>query len=190
MIENNELKEVVRNDLPGRFCELDFLKRNWSRILNIFDGNILPPYEILIHPSSICNLYCKWCIGNHVANKQNKDELVDNNLNDLENMKKVVYGILNYKKIGKNYENNRNQEFKVENVSFSGITGEPMVSKEAILYAIDKLSNNGLRVGMFTNGTLLTEETHSTILKMAYVLISIDAGNESTYSKLKCAGKN
>ena len=189
MIENNELKEVIRNDLPGRFCELDFLKRNWSRILNIFDGNILPPYEILIHPSSICNLYCKWCIGNHVANKQNKDELVDNNLNDLENMKKVVYGILNYKKIGKNYENNRNQEFKVENVSFSGITGEPMVSKEAILYAIDKLSNNGLRVGMFTNGTLLTEETHSTILKMAYVLISIDAGNESTYSKLKCAGK-
>lgn len=190
MIENNELKEVVRNDLPGRFCELDFLKRNWSRILNVFDGNILPPYEILIHSSSICNLYCKWCIGNHVADKQSKEALLDNNLNDLENMKKVVSGILNYKKVGKNYDNGERQEFKVENVSFSGITGEPMVSKEAILYAIEELSNNGLRVGMFTNGTLLTEETHSTILKMAYVLISVDAGKETTYSKLKCDGRN
>lgn len=190
MIENNELRKVIRNDLPGRFCELDFLKRNWSRILNTFDGNIMPPYEILIHTSSICNLYCKWCIGNHVANKQSKEGLLENNLDDLENMKKVVSGILNYKKIGKDYENNTDIEFKVENVSFSGITGEPMVSKEAILYAIDTLSSNGLRVGMFTNGTLLTEETHNIILKMAYVLISIDAGNEQTYSNLKCDGKN
>lgn len=190
MLDNNELKEVVRMDIPERFSEFGFLKRNFSRILNTFDGNILPPYEILIHTSSICNLYCKWCIGNHVADKQSKNGLIANNLNDLDNMKKVVDGILNYKKIGRDYEINSNKEFKVENVSFSGITGEPMVSKEAILYAINKLSENGLRVGMFTNGTLLTEETHDIILKMAYVLISIDAGKEETYSKLKCDGRN
>ena len=190
MLDNNELKEVVRMDIPERFSEFGFLKRNFSRILNTFDGNILPPYEILIHTSSICNLYCKWCIGNHVADKQSKNGLIANNLNDLDNMKKVVDGILKYKKIGRDYETNSNKEFKVENVSFSGITGEPMVSKEAILYAINKLSENGLRVGMFTNGTLLTEETHDIILKMAYVLISIDAGKEETYSKLKCDGRN
>ena len=46
----------VRYDLPDRFSELDFFKRNFSRIINIYEGNILPPYEILIHPSSFCNL--------------------------------------------------------------------------------------------------------------------------------------
>lgn len=190
MKDSNELKNVVRTDLPGRFNELDFLKRNWSRVLNVFDGNIMPPYEILIHTSSVCNLYCKWCIGNHVANKQSKEGLLETKLKSVKNMEKVVKGILNYKKIGKDYENNTVKEFKVENVSFSGITGEPMLSKDAILYAIDELSKNGLRVGMFTNGTLLTEETHEIILKMAYVLISIDAGKEETYSKLKCDGRN
>lgn len=190
MITDNKLRCVVREDLPGRFNELDFLKRNLSRVINIFDGNMLPPYEILIHTSSVCNLYCKWCIGNHVACKQSKEGLLPNNLFDIESMKKLIAGILGYKKIGKDYENGGDREFRVENVSFSGITGEPMVAKEAILYAIDTLSKAGLRVGMFTNGTLLTEETHETILKMAYVLISVDAGNNETYSNLKCNGKN
>lgn len=113
MLDNNELKEVVRMDIPERFSEFGFLKRNFSRILNTFDGNILPPYEILIHTSSICNLYCKWCIGNHVADKQSKNGLIANNLNDLDNMKKVVDGILKYKKIGRDYETNSNKEFKV-----------------------------------------------------------------------------
>lgn len=189
MKEINDLEKYVRKDLPGRFNEIDILKRNWSRVLNIFDGNILPPFEILIHTSSICNLCCKWCIGNYVSSKQNKSNLLPNELHNVESMKKVIDGILSYKKIGKDYETGKLKEFKVENVSFSGITGEPMMSKDSIIYAINKLVDNGIRVGMFTNGTLLTEDIFDSILRMSYVLISIDAGNNDTYCKMKCDNK-
>ena len=66
----NRLKEVYRNDLPDRFNEMEMLDRHFSLILNVFNGNILPPYEILIHTSSICNLNCKWCIGGYVSSKE------------------------------------------------------------------------------------------------------------------------
>ena len=183
-----KMNENVRKDLPGRFSELDFFRRNFSRIINIYDKNIMPPYEILIHPCSYCNLSCKWCIGSYVTRDKNKDKLLETKLNDVSNMEKIINNILSYKKEGKNYINGKKEVFKVENVSFSGITGEPMISKEAVLYAIKKLKANGIRVGMFTNGILLTKDCQEEILKMDYVLISIDAGNSETYTKLKCNG--
>lgn len=174
----------MRTDLPERFSELDFFQKNFSRIVNLFDGNVMPPYKVLIHPCSYCNLSCKWCIGSYVAN--NKEKLLKTNLNKIENMEKVIEGILSYKKVGKDYINGGNETFKVENVSFSGITGEPMIAKKAVLYAINKLKENNIRVGMFTNGVLLTPDIHDTLLKMDYILISLDAGENSTYVKLKC----
>lgn len=186
----DDLDGYVRFDLPRRFNEFDLLKTHFSRIINVFNNNVLPPYEILIHSSSICNLSCEWCIGSFVANKKSCDKLLKNNLFELDNMKKVVDGILGYKKMGKDYLTSEEKEYKVENVTFSGITGEPFIAKESILYAIDKLSSNGIRVGVFTNGTVIEPEMYDTVLKLGYVLISLDAGNKSTYSKLKCMGKN
>ena len=40
----NKLKEVYRKDLPGRFNEMEMLDSHFSCIINIFNGNILPPY--------------------------------------------------------------------------------------------------------------------------------------------------
>lgn len=189
--DNNmrKLNETIRQDLPGRFSELDFFRRNFSRIVNIYEGNIMPPYEVLIHPCSYCNLSCKWCIGSYVTRDINKDKLLETKLNQVSNMKKIIEGILNYKKEGKDYISEKTSIFKVENVSFSGITGEPMISKDAISYAIKELKKSGIRVGMFTNGVLITPDIQKEILKMDYVLISIDAGNAKTYIRLKCNGK-
>ena len=180
----------VRRDLPGRFSELNFFKENFSRILNIYNGNIMPPYEVLIHPCSFCNLSCKWCIGSYVTRDKNKSKILENKLNKVENMEKVIEGIIKYKKVGLNYLTNQKEEFKIENVSFSGITGEPMIAKDSLIYAIQKLKSNNKRVGMFTNGILITKDTIDTIIKMDYVLISIDAGDKITYSKLKCDNKH
>lgn len=47
-----EIRKNVRTDLPERFSELDFFQKNFSRIVNLFDGNVMPPYEVLIHPCS------------------------------------------------------------------------------------------------------------------------------------------
>ena len=54
----DDLDVFVREDLPMRFNEFDLLKTHFSRIINLFEGRILPPYEILIHSSSVCNLNC------------------------------------------------------------------------------------------------------------------------------------
>lgn len=187
-MKNNELKQYVRMDIPLEFNEINVLKKHWSRVINIFEKNILPPYEILIHSSSICNLNCKWCIGSYVSRKENKDVLLENNLYDINNMRKVIDQILNLKKEAIDYETNTLKEYKVENVSFSGITGEPFMAKKSLCYAIDKLTENGIRVGVFTNGLLITEDILPTVAKLGYVLISIDAGTEETYKKLKSFG--
>lgn len=181
----------VRYDLPDRFSELDFFKRNFSRIINIYEGNILPPYEILIHPSSFCNLSCKWCIGAYVSRDKNKEKIIPTRLNNIKNMQKVINGIINYKKNGKDYlTDGKNKLFKVENVSFSGITGEPFIAKDALLFAIEKLKENNIRVGIFTNGTLIEDDMLETITKMDYILISIDAGDENTYNTEKGCNPN
>lgn len=186
MEKKNELLKYVREDIPLEFNEIFVLQKHFSRIINIFEGNILPPYEILIHPSSICNLNCKWCIGGVVSSKNNKDLLLENTLFSVDNMKTVVKGILKYQKKGFNYITGKSETFKVENVSFSGITGEPFFSADALLYAINELSKHGIKVGVFTNGTLITEKMFDSILKMKYILISLDAGEKETYDKIKC----
>ncbi len=187
-----DLEKWVRKDIPYKFNELKVLKKHFSRVINIYNNVMLPPYEILIHPSSICNLSCEWCIGSYVANKNNSSNLLLNDLNDVSNMRKIVRGIVNYKKFGINYDDFdlNKREFKVERVSFSGITGEPLVSKKSLVYAIEELTNHGIEVGLFTNGTLITRDIYSVLLKMDYILISMDAGSNDVYSKLKCSGKD
>ena len=184
------MENKIRDDLPGRFSELDFFKRNFSRILNMYDGNVMPPYEVLIHPCSICNLSCKWCIGSYVTRDINKEKILENRLYKKENMKKIIDSILKYKKEGKDYLNGGKETFKIENVSFSGITGEPLLSTESVGYAINELKKDNRRVGLFTNGVLLNDNILNDILKMDYVLVSIDAGKNETYSKLKCNNQN
>lgn len=187
-MKQNKLINEVRYDIPLEFNEILVLKKHFSRIINIFNNNILPPYEILIHPSSVCNLNCKWCIGGVVSSKNNKDLLIENKLKSVDNMKNVINSILNFKKRGINYETGEEEEFGVENVSFSGITGEPFFSSDSLIYAIDELTKHGIKVGVFTNGTLIKKEMFDTILKMKYILISLDAGNSETYNNIKCLG--
>ena len=123
-----------------------------------------------------------------VSSKNNKDLLLENKLNSVESMKNVINSILNYKKIGINYETGEEEEFAVENVSFSGITGEPFFSSDSLIYAIEELTKHNIKVGVFTNGTLIKKEMFDTILKMKYILISLDAGNSETYNNIKCQG--
>ena len=142
----NPFTQLIRHDIPGRFNEVDLLKKQWARIQNALNGNILPPYEILIHPSSACNLCCAWCIGDHVpiqtknreglpifldASKTSTRRLPDT-LADPDTMIRMIQGILDYKKIGTYFdgEQKHEHEFRVENVSFSGLIGEPLVFQE------------------------------------------------------------
>jgi sulfatase maturation enzyme AslB (radical SAM superfamily) len=196
----------VRADLPGRFSELDVVARHPARVQASFEGVVLPPYEVLIHPSSTCNLRCFWCIGDHVpisdegdqaqggkrmlkvleASKFSDERLADT-LRDTGAMLGLVKGITEYRKTW-TPEGGVPEEFRVENVSFSGLIGEPLVSKAATIAAMQHLVEADVRVGIFTNGILMDESTHDTILRIGYIHLSLDAGNSRTYATLK-AGK-
>lgn len=191
----------VREDIPGRFNEIQLISHHWPRVLAAYDGVILPPYEVLIHPSSTCNLRCAWCIGEHVpiqsglrmldASKFHRSRLPDR-LADTSNMMKLAHDLIEYKRSAPAYaqDSNQNKPFGVENVSFSGLIGEPLTAKEAVLEAMDFLASQGLRVGLFTNGLLMDDDVIDVILRISYVHLSIDAGTPNTYAQLKCGGQD
>lgn len=183
MVESpNPLMGFVRKDIPSTFNEVSVLKKYETRFLHALNhGTVLPPYEIIIHPSSVCNLRCQWCIGGHVLEEKGSDKnsgRFPNLLNDPENMEKVIRGVVDYKKDG----------FGVENVSFSGITGEPLIAKKSFIRAVDILEENNIRVGIFSNSVLIDDELIQALLRIAYINISLDAATPETFAKLKYLG--
>jgi MoaA/NifB/PqqE/SkfB family radical SAM enzyme len=203
----NPLQSLVRSDLPGRFNELDVLRRQWPLFSATLDGTVLPPYEVLIHPSSRCNLRCTWCIGDHVPierwDEEDQElavldaaktacEVLPDRLAGPENMTKLVEGIAAYRVVAPYRQGGeeREGEFRVQNVSFSGLIGEPLVAKRALLPAMRFLVENGMRVGLFTNGVLMDEEVIETLVRIGYVHLSLDAGTPATYARVKFGGRS
>ncbi len=197
MKSKNPLLELVRDDLEGRFNEVDVLRRQWDRIRVGSEGNIVPPFEVLIHPSSACNLLCSWCIGDHVplytdgravdASKQSANRLPDSLRNPL-NMQRLIEGILSYRKEVE--LDGALQEFRVQNIQFSGLIGDPLVSREAILSVIPMLTQAKVRTGIFTNALLMNDECIERFQEIDYVSVSLDAGRSDTYDFLKSRRAN
>lgn len=196
----NPLAMHIRADLPGRFNEFDVLRREWQRVEGMLAGEVLPPYEILIHPSSGCNLRCVWCIGDHVPigiwdDSQSEltlldaaktaEETLDNTLADSDAMLSVLRGIVDYRKT-----DSKGTEFAVEAVSFSGLIGEPLMSKASVIGGIHYLADNARRVGLFTNGVLMDGAVRSALVRAAYVHVSLDAGSADSYALLKFQGRS
>lgn len=199
------LEGHFRRDIPGRFNELDVLRRQWARYAATATGQVLPPYEVLIHPSSGCNLRCEWCIGDHVpleiwddeqetrmlldASKQAPDRLPDV-LADPVAMIKLAQDLVAYRMTGSYRSGGIDHEatFAVENISFSGLIGEPLVARAALVPAMAYLADHGKRVGLFTNGVLIDDRVIDVLLRTAYVHLSLDAATPATYAALKFRG--
>jgi MoaA/NifB/PqqE/SkfB family radical SAM enzyme len=196
------LRGSFRPDPPGRFNELDVLRREWPLFAASVAGQVLPPYEVLVHPSSGCNLRCQWCIGDHVpleiwdsdretltvleASKEAPERLPDM-LADPAAMMKLARELVGYRKTG-TYRSGgaeRTAEFGIRTVSFSGLIGEPLVARAALVPAIGYLVEQGLRVGLFTNGVLMDGPVIDVLVGAAYVNLSLDAASAGTYARLK-----
>lgn len=128
------------------------------------EGKCFPPFEVEIQTSSKCNLQCRWCIGKEVQARQRVMHLANNIAKD--NVDYLIDGIMRCKING----------LGIQTVKFSGFIGEPLANKEATLHAIQRLNGAGFRVGLFTNGVLLSNDDFKTIANIAYVHISLDAG--------------
>jgi len=158
----------------------------------IENGIVLPPYEVLIHPSSRCNLQCEWCIGGQVPTEPGQTKQILDNLpnllHDPDSMDKLIEGIVSYRKTVQTKTGPK--EFGVENVSFSGIVGEPLVPAKSVIAAMNKLVEHKKRVGIFTNASLVRENMLETLMQIKYMAISVDAATPQTYSNLKFSGRS
>lgn len=177
---------TIRKDIPMEFNELKLLKYEGDRIKCVENGIVIPPFEILIHPTAKCNLKCSWCIGQNIT--EDKNEPINNVLTADDNLMNLAHSIISYKKEVE--IDNQKKIFGVERVSFSGITGDPMMAQRQLIPVLDELHSNNIQTGMFTNGLLINKNNIDTISKMDYILISVDAGNSDTYNKMKNNGKS
>lgn len=146
---------------------------NKKRVLAILEGKIVPPYEIEIQPSSICNLRCKHCFGRDY--KRLEEKMGDKEL-------EIMAG-----KIDQFKENG----FKIETVKFCGTTGEPLVN-QSTLYGIQLFKDRGKRVIVFTNGLFLDlpigkngYKYYDVVGKSDKINLSLDAGSEQVFFDLK-----
>lgn len=184
------LINLYRSDLPGNFNEFDILKSHWPRVVKLFENDKLPPYEFIIHPTCICNLRCKWCIGQNISTGCVEKDAVEEKLRNPDNMIHVLKNICSYEKKAEFVENGKilKDTYRVKNISFSGLIGEPLMAKEAVLRGMNFLVNNNIRTGIFTNGLLIDNDCVKVFSNINYVLISLDAAKNDTYNHMKCSG--
>ncbi|MGH3568384.1 MAG: hypothetical protein ACRDRH_20615 [Pseudonocardia sp.] len=105
-------------------------------------------------------------------------------------MMKLARDLVGYRKTGsyRSGGTRHTREFRVHNVSFSGLIGEPLISRVALIPAIDYLIDHDVRVGLFTNGELMDAKVVDVLVRSAYVNVSLDAASADTYAELKFRG--
>jgi sulfatase maturation enzyme AslB (radical SAM superfamily) len=136
-------------------------------------GSIIPtPTTISVDPTNKCNLECIWCNADYIIGQKHKDI-------SEETLIEIADALPRWPRAPEN-------DMGVEALCLSG-GGENLLP----LYSGDFLnqcSNNGIKVGIVSNGTLIHRHLESLANNCTWVGISVDAGTSETFNKLK--GKN
>lgn len=172
---DNIFEKFIRTggDEPMNY-EHNLLSRRWGHVKALLNGEPIPPFEIEIQTSSVCNLACYWCIGDNIQT-MNQVTRLPNNITE-QNVKNITQSLIDYKKSG----------MGIDVVKFSGFIGEPLVNKDATLLAIKHLTENGIKVGLFSNGIFLaSKEVQDVVVNAEYIHISLDAGTAETFAYTK-----
>lgn len=134
-----------------------------DRIDTILEGDIPPPVAVEIDPSNLCTQNCVWCMFKDFKQRE-RVSLGSTIMEDL---------IVDLGGIG------------VKAITFTG-GGEPLVNP-ATPEAMALASRLGIQVGLVTNGDRLEREYvfNAVSETCRYVRLSIDAGSDGTYFRLK-----
>lgn len=133
----------------------------YREIQQILDGKMPVPRTMEFFLSNVCNHACAGCHSRYM----HKDDL---QFLDFNTMKEVVTDFA---------------ELGVEGVEISG-GGEPLMYPQ-IIPAIAFMRSKGLKVGIFSNGTLLNEEISEFLVQnLLFLRIAFDAGSADTYKKI------
>lgn len=133
----------------------------YREIQDILEGQMPVPRTMEFFLSNVCNHACAGCHSRYM----HKNEV---QFLDFDKMKEVVTDFA---------------ELGVEGVEISG-GGEPLMYPQ-IVSAIAFMRSKGLKVGMFSNGTLLNPELAEFLLEnLLFLRIAFDAGTRGTYKKI------
>jgi radical SAM protein with 4Fe4S-binding SPASM domain len=149
---------------------------NADRALQFIKTGNAAPVLIELDPSNTCNHGCYFCISSYIHLPESKN---------LETYNKSV--------MPENILLNTCKDFVdmgVRAVNWTG-GGEPTINPH-LGKAITYLGENNIKMGMFTNGTLLDKwDLFDTIVdNMTWVRFSVDAGTKETYNSIRRARKN
>lgn len=144
---------------------------NADRVFEFLKGKNPSPILIEFDPSNACNHGCYFCISSYIHLPESKHlETYNKSIMKKEVLMKACESFVN---------------MGVRAVNWTG-GGEPTVNphlKEAIQY----LGSHGMKMGMFTNGTLFDKfDLFETLVdNMTWVRISVDAGTSKTYNSVR-----
>ncbi len=130
---------------------------------------IPPPILITIDPTNVCNLDCVWCNAEFVR-KERKGMLSDKALSSIADF------------LPRWGEGSRYWKPGVEAICIAG-GGEPLINK-GIAGFIDKVIDNGIEVGVVTNGIMIDKYIDS-LSHCTWVGASVDAAASGTFNKQK-----
>ncbi|MBU0930140.1 MAG: radical SAM protein [Nanoarchaeota archaeon] len=154
---------LKRNEYPFNY-EFQLLNENKTLLENILKGNITKPLHIEVLSGEVCNLNCVWCRGGH-RNYMSSEKMLPES---------IILNLID-----------QFADYNIEGIiRFAGMSGEPLINKgviKGIKYGIDK----GLKMGLITNGICLTPDIYDSIIGSTYVSVSLDAGTNKTFNKLK-----
>ena len=134
-----------------------------DKIEEILQGRIPSPVAVEIDPSNLCTQSCEWCMF-----KKFKAQCM------VSLSKEIMFSLI---------ENLAEMEVKA--ITFTG-GGEPLVNP-ITPEAMQLAHGAGIQVGLVTNGDLLEKDGIRDVVTQVcrYVRLSIDAGRDETYYKLK-----
>ena len=136
---------------------------HYKQIVKWMDGDpyLQPPIEVNVDPHRGCNLGCYFCIGQNYI-KGDYEKL------PLEYLQHLLAFL---------------GEWGVKGLCISG-GGEPLLHR-AVWTLPSFAIRNGMKVSMFTNGTVMNDSISQSLMACQWVAISIDASNREEYAKIK-----
>ena len=163
------LKSEIFNPQSKIFANVD-------RVIEHLETGYASPVLIEVDPSNACNHACSFCLSSYIHfDKYKGTETFSKALMPREMLMSICEDFV---------------EMGVRAVNWTG-GGEPTLNKH-LKEAIEYCGKNGIKMGMFTNGTLLDKWDMFDVMveNMSWVRFSIDAGTQRTYDGVRHTHKN
>ncbi len=144
---------------------------NVDRVVEFIETENTSPVLIEVDPSNACNHACSFCLSSYIHFDKYKGT---------ETFSRALMPRNMLMDLCKDFV-----DMKVRAVNWTG-GGEPTLNKH-LKEAIQYCGKNGIKMGMFTNGTLFDKhDLFDTLVDhMTWVRISVDCGTEETYNNVR-----